>query len=190
MARTGDNGLLELFEGVAINDQGNVAFVGRLANTEAIYIGSSISDVRRLTPGDDADVRYWIAADINNTNQVLGNRYGGTATTIWDGRPGYEGMYTHQLPGSSSRRPSSWGSINDNNATLAPYVYAPAPSSYSGLYAYPSGAEQLLTPSLLRPVLANNGYSVVRSGFSAANSRIVMYPVSYTHLTLPTSDIV
>ena len=176
VARTGDNGLLELFEGVAINDQGNVAFVGRLANTEAIYIGSSISDVRRLTPGDDADVRYWIAADINNTNQVLGNRYGGTATTIWDGRPGYEGMYTHQLPGSSSRRPSSWGSINDNNATLAPYVYAPAPSSYSGLYAYPSGAEQLLTPSLLRPVLANNGYSVVRSGFSAANSRIVMYP--------------
>ncbi|HRA55127.1 MAG TPA: hypothetical protein PLQ83_15810, partial [Thermoflexales bacterium] len=173
VARTGDNGVLELYDGVSINDKGNVSFVGRLADTDAIYVGSNVTNVRKLTPTDGFYTYYWPSAQINNSDQIIARDYanGYRYNRIWNGLPGNEGLYT-LLPGGSTRDMLTYGSINDNNEVVYPFLYKN--TLQGGMATFPNDHAIGMTTGALRPVIDNNGYSVVRMG-DADNAPIAMF---------------
>ena len=172
VARTGQNGLLEIYDGISINDQSNVSFVGRLASTDAVYVASADYDIRRLTPVDEYR-HYWLSAQINNTNQVMVHVYGNQIDElrILNGQPGYETQYRF-VPAGSGRYGSSYGSINDSDQAVNPYL--DGSTLLSGLVSYPGRASVGASSGGLRPVLSNNGRTIVRLG-QESTAPIVLY---------------
>ena len=174
VAQTGDQGTLEIYDEVSINDKGNVAFAGRLGTTDALYIGSNYTNVRKLTPTEGYYTYFWPGGQINNSDQIIARDYanGFRYNRIWNGLPGNEGLYT-LLPGGSTRSMLAYGSINDSGQVIYPYLQQNNPS-LAGMAFYPSNASTGMQVGSLRPVLANNGNSVVRMG-DQDNSPIAMY---------------
>ena len=145
----------------------------RLADTDAIYVGSNVTNVRKLTPTDGFYTYYWPSAQINNSDQIIARDYanGYRYNRIWNGLPGNEGLYT-LLPGGSTRDMLTYGSINDNNEVVYPFLYKN--TLQGGMATFPNDHAIGMTTGALRPVIDNNGYSVVRMG-DADNAPIAMF---------------
>ncbi|HQZ55373.1 MAG TPA: hypothetical protein PLG23_18065, partial [Thermoflexales bacterium] len=143
-------------------DKGNVAFAGRLGGTDALYIGSNYTNVRKLTPTEGYYTYFWPGGQINNSDEIIARDYanGFRYNRIWEGALGSEGQYT-LLPGGSIRSMLAYGSINDSGGVVYPYLLQNS-TTIGGLAAYPSNATFGTSSAALRPVLANNGKSVLR----------------------------
>ncbi|MBX7214451.1 MAG: hypothetical protein K1X39_10615 [Thermoflexales bacterium] len=163
VARTGDNGVLEIYDGISLNEKGNVAFTGRLASTDAIIVGDYYTNVRKITPTEGYYTYFWPSAQINNSDQIIARDYanGFRYNRIWEGAPGKEGMFT-LMPGGSTRDMLAYGSINDNGAAVYPFLFKNTING--GMANYPGNNEVGMTTGALRPVIANDGNVVVRMG--------------------------
>ncbi|MBK8833334.1 MAG: hypothetical protein IPO29_00270 [Anaerolineae bacterium] len=162
VAQTGDQGMLEIYDEVSINDKGNVAFAGRLGGTDALYIGSNYTNVAQAHPTEGYYTYFWPGGQINNSDEIIARDYanGFRYNRIWEGALGSEGQYT-LLPGGSIRSMLAYGSINDSGGVVYPYLLQNS-TTIGGLAAYPSNATFGTSSAALRPVLANNGKSVLR----------------------------
>ena len=65
-----------------------------LGGTDALYVGSSYTNVRKLTPTEGYYNYFWPGGQINNSDEVIARDYanGFRYNRIWNGSPGSEGM--------------------------------------------------------------------------------------------------
>jgi PASTA domain len=73
IAKTGDAGLVNIQDGVSINDNGQVAFAGDLSGGVGIFVGNGDGSPTNISPGfgTDATRRLGRYVQINNFGQVL-----------------------------------------------------------------------------------------------------------------------
>lgn len=179
IAVTGQAGLTSIDSNVSINDSGKVAFVGRLAGGEGVFVGDGSADPQNITPSRvTSRISFAPAVQINNMNQVVARQLvSGSGTTPprtflrrWDANA-IESFTDIAIGGGTSDPFSaifSFPSINNNDQVV---FSAQLGGSF---LATPSGSiinpYNLLSMQLpLRPVIADDGRIAVRPGNSSTS---------------------
>jgi hypothetical protein len=173
VAQVGKAGLVDIKDNPSINDEGWVAFSGRLAGGESIFVGNGIS-MTNITPIISSRT-FSRAVQINNANQVVGqDLVPGPSTRIrlWD---------ANSLTFSIIARGGS-GIFDDYDTVFShPSVNNHGQVVFSAL----KGAQNVLaTPAsffnevpfsgLVRPMIADDGRIIVKLG-SLADDPILLY---------------
>ena len=135
LARSSFKGVLQLYESVSINDLGNVAFVGRTALGETIYVGKDVTTTRKVDPGYEGFVKFYDGAvQINNNNQIVARDRAPAAGNIpanflriWDATPGVVNSFSIVAKagvGQAKAAITAYDSINDNGEVAYPFLNA------------------------------------------------------------------
>ena len=200
IAMTGQAGLTGIEDQPSINDDGIVAFVGKLAGAEGVFVADGMSAPTNITPSFGSGIDYTPAVQINNDNKVVANqRFSGllTAVRVWDGNnpDTFETVATGQFGNAFIYFDSvfSHPSISNNGDVVFSGIGGnPIDCNFTCL-ATPDGPFNPFFPAYhevaigtpVRPQIADDGRIVVRDGNTPA-SPIVLYDNS---LTLPAEAI-
>jgi hypothetical protein len=166
---TGQVGLTGIGTDVSINDKGEVAFVGKLATGEGIFVGDGSSDPSNINPSWQSLSRVFDpAVQINNNRQVVArDRVSGspprTFIRIWDANTANANTVIARGGGTSDPYDSVLSQASINKSGQAVFS---ALKGGGSVLATPtaSGFNEVSLATPLRPLMADDGSIIVRAG--------------------------
>lgn len=190
LARSSFKGVLQLFDGISINDSGNVAFVGKTVLGETIYVGSDVTTTHKIDPAYEGFVKFYDGAvQINNNNQIVARDRAPAAGNIpanflriWNAKSGAVNRFSivaNAGVGQVKAAITAYSSINDNDEVAYPFLNADVNQAGIGILpvtnpSSPSVSEGPVSTVLLRPVMAAERRAVVFRDGALPTGGIVM----------------
>ncbi|MFN8445649.1 MAG: Ig-like domain-containing protein [Caldilineaceae bacterium] len=192
IAKTGDQGISNFgyeagAEFVSINDEGKVAFVGRSANGQAIYVGDGNSSLISVTSPDgppNGDRRFGPGLQMDNKDHIIvvyRNQGFPLRTVLSDWYAASPGTLTILARGVSNPEPFEQSDYNAiygwpaiSNFGHIVFSALNNPGTNDVLVAYGPNVERVFgLGTLMRPVVGTNGIVAVRT--KTTSERILLY---------------
>ena len=193
VAATGANGILQIFDGISLNDSGTLAFAARSSNGEVLYVGNTPTDTRKVNPIFEGPGKTYDGyVDINNNNKVAARtRYIGgfpppTFVELWDGTPA--GQNAGEIVGRGGAGQTFLTvnqrvSVNDSDTVAYTYLeQGPGGALFGGVAEFqpargesdPLKLDQ--STAVLYPSLSEDGHIALRDGLSGASPIVLIDP--------------
>ncbi|HQV28290.1 MAG TPA: hypothetical protein PKZ61_09360 [Thermoflexales bacterium] len=193
VAATGANGILQIFDGISLNDSGTVAFAARSTNGEVLYVGNTPTDTRKVNPIFEGPGKTYDGyVDINNNLKVAARMrfIGGfpptTFVQFWDGTPA--GANAGEIigrggAGQTFLTVNQRVSVNDSDHVAYTYLeQGPGGALFGGVAEFqpargesdPLKLDQ--STAVLYPSLSEDGHIALRDGLSGASPIVLIDP--------------